>query len=113
RPYRDQFLRGVIGWLDGLKHEGCARRHVRLLRDPMLIGDVVINRREHFPGVDDEAALFGSCPTDAHLWRLRPDAINGFWHCLPVLMRGAWCADDVQRLYFAEFPHIVDRSIDF
>jgi len=110
REEREQVLRNILGFLDGLNSLN-SQCHVEYINDPWLVADIVINRSVYWPGYSEYVNLLKKCLTFKDLMDNSDQMRSQFWLTLAV-MRRDFSTVEVRKNYKKFYPELWDKTLD-
>ena len=112
KPVRERALLSVLDYLDGLNYF-YSQNHVERMKEPWLVGDIIVNRRLYWCGFSEYHTLFA----EHNSWKELQESLNthpplsAFWLAMAVL----WWPNpnpEIRREFYEAYPHLVDRTLD-
>lgn len=110
REQRQQALGFCLSYLDKIEFHS-SQRHVAMIDEPWLVGDIVITRPRYWCGFDWYCQWLDQ-DKDWSSFRSRiPQASSIFWLTMAMVWNGP-ASFPIRQQYYRHYPDLVDRTLD-
>lgn len=107
---REKGLTKVLGYLDGLNDFDKSKILVATINDPVLIGDILANRKAFLPRVDGYHAYYDG-DTFLEVKEAFENARSKFWFVFGIFENKS-LSNEVKRKFYETFPSLIDKSLN-